>query len=139
MAPEDALTLRPVGRVASPLVDPGEAPRQPDEGAPAAWLVFDPAMADAIRDLAVGDQVVVLTWLDRSRRDVLTTRPRNDPNAPELGVFSTRGPDRPNPVGLHTVRITAIEGARVRVDGLEALDGTPILDVKPVLGPIPDR
>lgn len=139
MTGPDDLTLRPVGRVESPLVDPAEAPRQADEGAPTAWLVFDPAVADAVHDLRVGDHVVVLTWLDRARRDVLTTRPRNDETQPELGVFSTRSPDRPNPVGLHTVRIVATEGTRVGVDALEAVDGTPILDVKPVLGPIPDR
>jgi len=131
--------LRPVGRVESPLIDPATAPRQGDEGAPEAWLVFDAAIADALRDLTAGDQVVVLTWLDRARRDVLTTHPRDDVTAPELGVFSTRSPDRPNPIGLHTVRIVAAEGTRLRVDGLEAVDGTPILDVKPVLGPIAQR
>jgi tRNA-Thr(GGU) m(6)t(6)A37 methyltransferase TsaA len=131
--------LRPVGRVESPLVELAAAPRQGDEGAPQAWLVFDAAVADAVRDLAVGDQVVVLTWLDRARRDVLTTHPRDDTTAPELGVFSTRSPDRPNPIGLHTVRIVATDGTRVRVDGLEAVDGTPILDVKPVLGPVAER
>ena len=139
MTGPDDLTVRPVGRVESPLVDPAAAPRQADEGAPTAWLVFDPAVADAVHDLTVGDRIVVLTWLDRARRDVLTTRPRNDVTQPELGVFSTRSPDRPNPVGLHTVRIVATEGTRVGVDALEAVDGTPILDVKPVLGPIPDR
>jgi tRNA-Thr(GGU) m(6)t(6)A37 methyltransferase TsaA len=96
-------------------------------------------VADAMRDLAVGDQVVVLTWLDRARREVLTTHPRDDVTAPELGVFSTRSPDRPNPIGLHRVRIVATEGTRVRVEGLEAVDGTPILDVKPVLGPVAER
>ena len=131
--------LRPVGRVESALIDPATAPRQGDEGAPEAWLVFDAAVADALRDLTVGDQVVVLTWLDHARRDVLVTQPRNDVTAPELGVFSTRSPDRPNPIGLHTVRIVATDGTRVRVDGLEAVDGTPILDVKPVLGPIAQR
>jgi tRNA-Thr(GGU) m(6)t(6)A37 methyltransferase TsaA len=131
--------LRPVGRVESPLVDLAAAPRQGDEEAPEAWLAFDAAVADAMRDLAVGDQVVVLTWLDRARREVLTTHPRDDVTAPELGVFSTRSPDRPNPIGLHTVRIVATDGTRVRVDGLEAVDGTPILDVKPVLGPVAER
>jgi tRNA-Thr(GGU) m(6)t(6)A37 methyltransferase TsaA len=131
--------LRPVGRVESPLIDLASAPRQGDEGAPEAWLVFDVAVADAVRDLTVGDHVVVLTWLDRARRDVLTTHPRDDVTAPELGVFSTRSPDRPNPIGLHAARIVATDGTRVRVDRLEAVDGTPILDVKPVLGPIPER
>jgi len=131
--------LRPVGRVESPLVDTATAPRQGDEGAPDAWLVFDPTVADAARDLAVGDRIVVLTWLDRARRDVLTTHPRNDVTVPEMGVFSTRSPHRPNPIGLHTVQVVAIDGRRVRVSDLEAVDGTPVLDVKPVLGPIVDR
>ena len=96
-------------------------------------------MGEALQGLAVGDEIVVLTWFDRARRDVLTTRPRNDPARPEQGVFGTRSPDRPNPIGLHTVRITAIDGPRVAVAALEALDGTPILDVKPVLGPTATR
>ncbi len=95
--------------------------------------MFEPTVADAIRDLRVGEHVVVLTWLDRARRDVLLTRPRADPRNPELGVFSTRSPDRPNPIGLHRVRIVSIDGLRIRVDDLEALNGTPILDVKPAL------
>jgi tRNA-Thr(GGU) m(6)t(6)A37 methyltransferase TsaA len=127
--------LHPIGRVESPLVDRAAAPKQGDEGSPEAWLVFDPAVRDGLRDLEPGTDVLVLTWLDRARRDVLTTRPRDDPRNPEVGVFSTRSPDRPNPIGLHRVRITAVEGLRVRVADLEALDGTPVLDVKPVLGP----
>ena len=127
--------IRPIGRVESPLVDRASAPKQGDEGSPEAWLVFDPAVRDGLRDLESGTDVLVLTWLDRARRDVLTTRPRDDPRNPEVGVFSTRSPDRPNPIGLHRVRITAVEGLRVRVADLEALDGTPVLDVKPVLGP----
>jgi tRNA-Thr(GGU) m(6)t(6)A37 methyltransferase TsaA len=127
--------LHPIGRVESPLVDRAAAPKQGDEGSPEAWLVFDPAVRDGLRDLELGTDVLVLTWLDRARRDVLTTRPRDDPRNPEVGVFSTRSPDRPNPIGLHRVRITAVEGLRVRVADLEALDGTPVLDVKPVLGP----
>ncbi|HEX2041253.1 MAG TPA: TrmO family methyltransferase [Acidimicrobiales bacterium] len=87
----------------------------------------------------MGDDVFLLTWLDRAARDVLVTRPRDDPSRPEVGVFSTRSPDRPNPVGLHRVRVLAIEGTRVRVSGLEALDGTPVLDIKPVLGPVSER
>lgn len=117
----------------SPLVEREQAPRQGNEGSPPAWLVFEPTVADAIRDLRVGEHVVVLTWLDRARRDVLLTRPRADPRNPELGVFSTRSPDRPNPIGLHRVRIVSIDGLRIRVDDLEALNGTPILDVKPAL------
>jgi tRNA-Thr(GGU) m(6)t(6)A37 methyltransferase TsaA len=129
----------PIGSVESPLVDPAEAPRQGDEGAPPAWLVFEPGVAEAVRDLRVGEQVLVLTWLDRASRDVLRTHPRNDLAAPEVGVFSTRSPDRPNPIGLHRVRILAVEGLRIRVSELEALDGTPVLDVKPVLDPTRER
>lgn len=129
----------PIGRVQSPLREREEAPRQGDEGAPPAWLVFEPRVADGIRDLRVGDRIVVLTWLDRADRDVLLTRPRDDPARPETGVFSTRSPDRPNPVGLHRVRILAVEGLRVLVSDLEAIDGTPIVDVKPVLRGVDER
>jgi tRNA-Thr(GGU) m(6)t(6)A37 methyltransferase TsaA len=125
--------VRPIGHVESPLVDPKTAPKQGDEGAPEAWLVFDPDVAQAIRDLAVGDEVFVLTWLHQARRDVLAVHPRDDPRTPETGVFSTRSQDRPNPIGLHRVQIAAINGSRVLVQDLEAVDGTPIVDVKPVL------
>jgi tRNA-Thr(GGU) m(6)t(6)A37 methyltransferase TsaA len=135
----ESYDVRPIGWVDSPLVDPADAPRQGDEGAPDAWLVLDPALAAAAADLAVGTDVIVLTWLDRADRDVLRVHPRSDPAAPLQGVFSTRSPDRPNPIGLHTVRILAIDGARLRVGNLEALDGTPVLDLKPVLGPIDTR
>jgi tRNA-Thr(GGU) m(6)t(6)A37 methyltransferase TsaA len=129
----------PVGWVESPLLDRAQAPRQGDEGAPPAWLVFEPRMAEAVRDLRVGDSIIVLSWFDRARRDVLSTRPRDDPSRPVVGVFSTRSPDRPNPVGLHRVRIQAIQGLRMLVSDLDALNGTPIVDVKPVLGPIAER
>ncbi len=122
-----------IGRVESTLTDLSAAPRQPDEGAPAAWLVFEPAVREALADLHQGDEVLLLTWLDRASRDVLRVHPRGDPSRPEEGVFSTRSPHRPNPIGLHRVEITAVEGLRVRVRNLEAVDGTPILDVKPVL------
>jgi len=125
--------IRPIGRVESPLVDPETAPKQGFEGAPEAWLVFNSDVADGIRDLAVGDHIFVLTWLHRARRDVLAVHPRDDPQNPETGVFSTRSQDRPNPIGLHQVQIAAIDGHRVLVRDLEALDGTPIVDVKPVL------
>jgi tRNA-Thr(GGU) m(6)t(6)A37 methyltransferase TsaA len=131
--------VTPIGRVESPLEDRAQAPRQGDEGAPAAWLVFDPEMTEGIRDLHVGDHIIVLTWLDRARRDVLSTHPRDDLDRPVLGVFSTRSPDRPNPIGLHRVEILAVDGPRVFVRDLEALNGTPILDVKPVLDPIAER
>jgi len=125
--------IQPIGHVESPLVDRSSAPMQGYEGSPEAWLVFDGRVRDGIRDLAADTDVIVLTWLDRASRDVLTTRPRDDPRNPERGVFSTRSPDRPNPVGLHRVRIVAVDGLRIRVRNLEALDGTPIVDVKPVL------
>jgi tRNA-Thr(GGU) m(6)t(6)A37 methyltransferase TsaA len=125
--------VRAVGRVESSLIDRGSAPRQPDEGAPEAWLAFEPEVLEGVRSLRPGDEVVVLTWLDRARRDILSVHPRGDESRPVEGVFSTRSPDRPNPIGLHRVEITAVDGGRVRVRHLEVLDGTPILDVKPVL------
>ena len=131
--------LPPSGRVVWSLTDSDRAPRQADEGAPEAWLVFDDDVLDGLCDLQPGDEVLLLTWLDRARRDVLRVHPRSDPSRPLQGVFSTRSPDRPNPIGLHRVRITAVEGARIRAESLEALDGTPILDLKPVLGPTEDR
>jgi tRNA-Thr(GGU) m(6)t(6)A37 methyltransferase TsaA len=101
--------------------------------------VFDPAVRDALRDLRLGEEVIVLTWLDRAARDVLLVHPRDDQNRPETGVFSTRSPDRPNPIGLHRVEIVAIDDLRIRVRNLEALDRTPIVDVKPLLGPLSER
>ena len=126
--------LVPVGRVESPLTDLAAAPKQGDEGAPDAWLVFDPEVVEALEGIRAGDEVIVVTWLDRARRDVLQVHPRGDTSRPQQGVFSTRSPDRPNPIGLHRVQIASIEADRVRVRGLEAVDGTPILDLKPVLG-----
>lgn len=135
----DGYDLRPIGWVESVLLDRDLAPRQGDEGAPDAWLVFDDDASAGIRDLAVGTEIILLTWLDRARRDVLVVHPRGDPDNPERGVFSTRSPDRPNPIGLHQVRIVAVDGTRIRVQNLEALDGTPIVDVKPLLGPVDQR
>ena len=128
-----AYEIRPVGHVESPLVDRASAPKQGFEGAPQAWLVFHPDVTEGIRDLAVGAEIFVLTWLHQARRDVLAVHPRDDPRNPETGVFSTRSQDRPNPIGLHRVTIAAVVGLRVLVRDLEAFDGTPILDVKPVL------
>lgn len=128
-----AFELSPIGRVSSALTDRAAAPRQADEGAPPAWLLFDPGMLEGLRSLRVGDDILLVTWLDRARRDVLSVHPRGDPARPPEGVFSTRSPDRPNPIGLHRVTITAIEETRIGVRALEALDGTPILDLKPVL------
>jgi tRNA-Thr(GGU) m(6)t(6)A37 methyltransferase TsaA len=130
---EGSFVLRPIGWVESPLTDRRLAPCQGDEGAPEACLVFGQEVSEGLRDLRAGDEVIVLTWLDRAHRDVLTVRPRGDPARPLTGVFSTRSPDRPNPVGLHRVEIVSVDGTRLGVRHLEALDGTPIVDVKPVL------
>jgi len=127
--------LTAVGRVESSLDDPATAPKQGDEGSPPAWLIFDSRYADALRDIRPGDRLLLLTWLDRADRGVLRVHPRDDPNRPLTGVFSTRSPDRPNPIGLHNVTVLAVDGLRLRVADLEALNGTPILDVKPVLKP----
>jgi tRNA-Thr(GGU) m(6)t(6)A37 methyltransferase TsaA len=129
----------PIGRVNSPLTDRAQAPRQGDEGAPDAWLVLDSKVADGARDLAAGTEVIVLTWFDRADREVLVTRPRDDPARPPTGVFSTRSPDRPNPIGLHRVQIVQVDGLRIQVRPLEALDGTPVVDIKPVLDAATER
>jgi tRNA-Thr(GGU) m(6)t(6)A37 methyltransferase TsaA len=122
-----------IGRVESPLTDLASAPKQGDEGAPDAWLVFEPTVLDALEGLRPGDEVIILTWLDRARRDVLSVHPRDDTSRPQQGVFGTRSQDRPNPIGLHPVEIVSIEGNRLLVHNIEAVDGTPIVDVKPVL------
>ena len=136
---EGQYLLRPIGLVESVLVDRDAAPKQGDEGAPDAWLVFDPSMREGIRDVGVGTEIIVLTWLDRARRDVLVVHPRGDRSNPLRGVFSTRSADRPNPIGMHLVQVLAIDGTRMLVGNLEALDATPILDIKPVLGPVAER
>jgi tRNA-Thr(GGU) m(6)t(6)A37 methyltransferase TsaA len=135
----DHVDVRPIGRVESSLTDLAAAPRQPDEGAPPAALVLDSTMADALVGLQIGDAIVVVTWFDRADREVRAVHPRGDTSRDLTGVFATRSPDRPNPVGLHTVRVTAIDGTRVGVDALEALDGTPIVDVKIALGRVETR
>ena len=131
--------VEPIGWVESPLTERAQAPRQGDEGAPDAWLVFKPAVADGLRDIVPGTEVIVLTWLDRADRGVLVTQPRDDPARPPTGVFSTRSPDRPNPIGLHRVQVLATEGLRILVRPLEALDKTPVIDVKPVLDAATER
>jgi tRNA-Thr(GGU) m(6)t(6)A37 methyltransferase TsaA len=130
---ESTPEITPIGRVESPLTDVAAAPNQGDEGAPDAWLVFEPAVREGLDGIRAGDEILVLTWLDRARRDVLRLHPRGDRSRPQQGVFTTRSPDRPNPIGLHRVRVLAVDGLRVNVSDLEALDGTPIVDVKPVL------
>ena len=132
---EASLELRPIGIVESPLTDRDAAPKQGDEGSPGAWLVFEANVIEGLEGIEPGDEVILLTWLDRARRDVLRVHPRGDVTNPLQGVFNTRSPDRPNPIGLHQVQIVSMDGTRVAVRNLEALDGTPIVDVKPVLGP----
>jgi len=125
--------LRPVGVVRSELRDRDRAPMQGDEGAPDAWIELRPEVASAAASLAAGDELLLLTWFHEADRSVLEVRPRGDPARPLSGVFSTRSPDRPNPVGLHRVRVLAVEARRLRVGPLEAIDGTPVIDLKPVL------
>ncbi|MFF2550269.1 tRNA (N6-threonylcarbamoyladenosine(37)-N6)-methyltransferase TrmO [Nocardia sp. NPDC058058] len=131
--------VRPIGRVESPLTDLDAAPRQGDEGAPDCDLALADEFAPALTGLSAGAEIIVLTWLDRAARDQLVVYPRGDRTRSETGVFATRSPHRPNPIGLHTVTIVSIDGTRVRVRDLEAVDGTPVLDIKPVLGPIDQR
>jgi tRNA-Thr(GGU) m(6)t(6)A37 methyltransferase TsaA len=131
--------LRAIGRVTSTLTDRAAAPRQADEGAPDAWIVLDDDLAPAAADIRPGDELVVVTWLHEADRDVLVTHPRDDVTRVPTGVFSTRSPDRPNPLGLHTTRVLAVDGVRLHVDALEALDGTPVVDLKPVLHPRPQE
>jgi tRNA-Thr(GGU) m(6)t(6)A37 methyltransferase TsaA len=131
--PQPSFAITAIGTVKSPLTDPASAPKQGDEGAPEACLAFEPAVLEGLDGIRAGDEVIVLTWLDRARRDVLQVHPRGDVTRAQQGVFGTRSPDRPNPIGLHRVEIVSIDGGRVRVRNLEAVDGTPIVDVKPVL------
>ena len=133
------MELVAIGTVESPLRDRATAPKQGDEGAPEAWLVFEARLAQALEGIAVCDELLLLTWLDRARRDVLRVHPRDDLANPEQGVFNTRSPDRPNPIGLHRVTVVSIDGIRLRVRDLEALNGTPIIDVKPLLRSIDER
>ena len=127
------MELSPIGVVESPLTDPAAAPKQGREGAPETTLVIAPEVAEGLDGIAPGDEVIVLTWLDRADRGVLRVHPRDDPANPVRGVFSTRSADRPNPIGLHVVEVIEIDGTRLRVRNLEAVDGTPVLDLKPVI------
>ena len=131
--------LEAIGVVRSPLTDPAQAPKQGFLGAPEAWIEVDDRVAAGLDGISAGDELMVLTWLDRASRDVLRTHPRDDLAVPERGVFATRSPARPNPIGLHRVRVLEIDGPRLLVCDLEALDGTPVVDIKPVLhGPRED-
>jgi tRNA-Thr(GGU) m(6)t(6)A37 methyltransferase TsaA len=131
---ESVFTFNPIGHVSSPLIHGADAPKQGQEGAPSAWLVFRSEFEDGLRDLTVGEEILLLTWLDRADRATLRVHPRDNEQAPLRGVFSTRSQDRPNPIGIHRVKIVEIAGpTRFKVLDLEAFDGTPIIDVKPVL------
>jgi tRNA-Thr(GGU) m(6)t(6)A37 methyltransferase TsaA len=127
-------TLQPIGRVVSSLRRRADAPRQGYEGAPDAWLRIDPAFVPGLDGIRAGQDVLILTWLHEAQRDVLAVHPRDDRTQPLAGVFATRSADRPNPIGLHRVRVLAIDAqGSLHVQGLEAIDGTPVLDIKPVL------
>ena len=130
--------LRPVGEIKSTLKERKGAPKQGAEGAPDAWIEVYSAVADALLGLEVGDKLLVLTWLHQANRDVLQVHPRSDPRNQLAGVFATRSPDRPNPLGLHPVVLRAIDGTRLRVGPIEAIDGTPVVDIKPILKCSPD-
>ncbi len=131
--PQTEYILRPIGFIRSPLKDRAEAPMQGSEGAPDAWLEVDAPLAQALQGIAPSHDLIVITWLHQSDRDVLQTHPRGDMNAPLMGVFATRSPDRPNPLGLHRVTVREISGNRLKVGPIEAIDGTPVVDLKPVL------
>ncbi len=132
-------TVRPIGHVESPLTSTADAPRQGDEGAPEAYLILDPIVQAGLDGIGVGNEIIVLTWLHEADRSVLKVHPRGDLNRPEQGIFSTRASSRPNPIGLHRVRVLGLDGLRLHVSDLEAIDGTPIVDIKPVLGDIGER
>ena len=131
MKDERTLNLRPIGVIRSPLTTRSQAPKQGTEGAPDAWLEIADWAEEALRGIAPGDRLLVLTWLHQAKRDVLQVRPRGDLNRPLTGVFATRSPDRPNPIGFHPVTVRAIEGLRLRIGPIEAIDGTPVVDLKP--------
>jgi tRNA-Thr(GGU) m(6)t(6)A37 methyltransferase TsaA len=134
-ADPNPVVVRPVGRVRSTLSDVDAAPCQADEGAPEAWLEFYPSVRAGLRDVQSGQELILVTWLDQAQRDVLSVHPRGDLSRPLTGVFSTRSPDRPNPIGLHRIEVVEVapDDGRLRVAHLEAINGTPILDLKPVL------
>jgi tRNA-Thr(GGU) m(6)t(6)A37 methyltransferase TsaA len=125
--------LRPVGVIRSDLKTRAQAPRQGSEGAPDAWLEVHPWAAKGLEGIVAGDEIIVITWFHRARRDVFKVRPRSDRRRAMTGVFATRSPDRPNPLGLHPVVVRAIDGRRLRVGPIEAIDGTLVVDIKPVI------
>jgi tRNA-Thr(GGU) m(6)t(6)A37 methyltransferase TsaA len=126
-------SLRPIGVIRSILKARAQAPKLGQEGAPDAWLEVSQPVAAALDGLVAGSEIIVITWLHRARRDVLRVHPRGDRSRPMAGVFATRSPDRPNPLGLHRVTIRKVAGRRLRIGPIEAIDGTPVVDIKPVL------
>lgn len=130
--------LRPIGVIRSILKTRGEAPKQGSEGAPDAWIEVSPFAAQGLDGLVAGNEIIVVTWLHRARRDVLTVHPRSDRRRPLTGVFATRSPDRPNPLGLHQVKVRKVAKNRLRIGPIEAIDGTPLIDIKPVLSGLED-
>jgi tRNA-Thr(GGU) m(6)t(6)A37 methyltransferase TsaA len=130
--------LRPIGTIRSTLTTRAGAPKQGAEGAPDAWLEIGKFAAPALDGLRVGSDVIVITWLHQARRNVLKVHPRSDRRRPLTGVFATRSPDRPNPLGLHRVTVRQIIGERLLIGPIEAIDGTPVVDLKPVLGEAKD-
>ena len=130
--------LRPIGVIRSTIKQRSESPMQGSEGAPDAWLEVKPFAAECIDGLRLGDDIIVITWLHQARRDTLKVHPRSDRRNPLTGVFATRSPDRPNPLGLHRVSIRAVDKNRLRIGPIEVIDGTPVVDVKPVLGGVQD-
>ena len=133
MSSSSEITLRPVGHIRSELRRRVDAPKQNFEGAPDAWLEILPEFGDALHGLAEGQAIILITWFHQAARDALAVHPRGDPQAPLAGVFATRSPDRPNPIGLHRVTLRKIDGLRLRLGPIEAIDGTPVVDLKPVL------
>jgi tRNA-Thr(GGU) m(6)t(6)A37 methyltransferase TsaA len=131
--------LRPIGFIRSSVKMRSQAPRQGGEGAPDVWLDVEPRVADGLDRMAVGDKIIVITWLHQARRNVLKVHPRSDPEQRLTGVFATRSPDRPNPLGLHLVTIRKIVKNRLRVGPIEAIDGTPVVDIKPMLCGVQDH
>jgi tRNA-Thr(GGU) m(6)t(6)A37 methyltransferase TsaA len=131
--PETEYPLYPIGFIHSPLKHPEEAPKQGSEGAPDAWLEVNPTVAEGLQGIAAGDEIILITWFHKAYRDILKLHPRGDKNMPLTGVFATRSPDRPNPLGLHRVTVLEIAGDKLKVGPIEAIDGTPVVDIKPVL------
>lgn len=122
--------LRPIGRITSSIIRVADAPNQGDEGAPDAELKIDPEFVQALMGISAGDQLIVITWFDRADRSVLQVHPQGNPKNPLAGVFATRSPHRPNPLGVHRVTVRSIDGTSLRVGPIEAIDGTPVVDIK---------